>query len=257
MIVYLDGIILLNFFVDLLLLIGTNSLCGYPPGWGRTAISAVLGGVYAGLCFVPQLRFLRGIIWRFVFLGLMGWIAFGVSRSALRRSVVFAFLSMSLGGMALCLGLGNTWSVPISALLLCLLCVLGFRDRIGSRTFVPVELSYEGKRVKLTALQDTGNMLRDPVTGRSVLVIGAEIATQLTGLSSNQLRNPVESLAETQLPGLRLIPYHALGQPNGLLLAMKMKDVTIGRWKGSSLVAFAPDGLSREGTYQALTGGAS
>jgi len=34
-----------------------------------------------------------------------------------------------------------------------------------------------------------------------------------------------------------------------------MENVTIDKWKGSTLVAFAPMGLDAEGTYQALTGG--
>ncbi len=257
MIVYLDGIMLMNFLVDFLLLIGTNRLCGYPMGWGRTVAAAALGAGYAGACFVPQLRFLSYVFWRFIFLGLMAWVAFGISRSALRRAAIFVFLSMSLGGVALCFGRGDALSVLISALLICVLCVVGFRDRVGSRSFVPVELYYGGKRVRLTALHDTGNMLRDPVTGRSVLVIAAEVATQLTGLTCNQLKSPIEALSQAQVPGLRLVPYHALGQPNGLLLALRMQDVRIGKWKGSSLVAFAPDGLSSEGTYQALTGGAA
>ena len=41
----------------------------------------------------------------------------------------------------------------------------------------------------------------------------------------------------------------------GRLLAMRLQQVRIGSWKGSCLVAFAPDGLSRDGAYQALTGG--
>ena len=111
--------------------------------------------------------------------------------------------------------------------------------------------------MRMTALQDTGNTLCDPVTGRPVLVVGVEIAQQLTGLTQQQLRCPVEAIAEAPLPGLRLIPYRAVGQPSGLLLALRLQDVRIGNWKGSSLVAFAPDGLSREGAYQALTGGAT
>ena len=35
------------------------------------------------------------------------------------------------------------------------------------------------------------------------------------------------------------------------------KNVKIGNWQGSTLVAFAPESLSAEGAYQALTGGVS
>jgi stage II sporulation protein GA (sporulation sigma-E factor processing peptidase) len=105
----------------------------------------------------------------------------------------------------------------------------------------------------LTALQDTGNTLRDPITGRQVLVVGADVAQKLTGLTVQQLKKPVENVG--LLPGLRLIPYRAVGQEAGLLLALKLPQVKIGTWQGNSLVAFAPEGLSPDGAYQALTGG--
>jgi stage II sporulation protein GA (sporulation sigma-E factor processing peptidase) len=119
--------------------------------------------------------------------------------------------------------------------------------------FVPVELSYGGEKVTLTALQDTGNSLRDPLTGQPVLVIGANAAQKLTGLTPEQIRDPAKAL--TALPGLRLVPYRAVGRQNGMLLALKMDNVKIGAFRGSRVVAFAPEGLGENGEYQALTGG--
>lgn len=253
--VYLDVVILLNFLVDFLLLLGTNRLCGYPMGWGRAALAAGLGGIYGGVCLLPGFTFAGNFLWRCVSLALMAVIAFGLTGSALRRGLVFALLSMALGGVALGLGDGGFWALVAGAACIFALCALGFRGRIGGKNYVPVELSYGENRVRLTALQDTGNTLRDPVTGKPVLVIGADAAHKLTGLSRQQLQNPVESMGA--LPGLRLIPYRAVGKSGGLLLAMRLRDVKIGSWQGSSLVAFAPEGLSPEGAYQALTGGAA
>ncbi len=257
MIVYLDAVALLNFLVDYLLLLGTNRLCGYPPGWGRSALSAVLGGIYGAVCMLPRFRFLGNTLWRIVSLGLMGWIAFGCSKSALRRTVVFVLLCMALGGLAQGLGAGGVVSVVASAAALCGMCILGFRDHPGSVSYVPVELSYGDKQLRLTALCDTGNTLMDPVTGKPVLVVGAEVAQQLTGLTQQQLRSPINAMQQSSVPGLRLIPYRSVGQPVGMLLALRFPQVRIGNWQGSSLVAFAPDRLCNDGQYQALTGGAA
>jgi stage II sporulation protein GA (sporulation sigma-E factor processing peptidase) len=164
---------------------------------------------------------------------------------------------MALGGIALGVGNGGLGSLVAAAAGISLICAVGFREKLGSVSYVPVYLSYGGKSVRLTALCDTGNTLRDPVTGRSVLVVGADVAQQLTGLTKQQLQSPVQTMSQAPLSGLRLVPYHAVGQDSGLLLALRMQDVIIGKWKGSSLVAFAPQGLSMEGNYQALTGGAA
>ena len=255
MTVYLDVVVLLNFLVDYLLLLGTNRLCGYPPGWGRCALAAAVGGLYGGACLLPETYFLGNILWRIVCLGLICLIAFGMHISALRRGMVFLLLSMALGGIAVGIGNGGIGSLLAAALCVCMMCMLGFRERLGSVSYIPVDISFRGKRVRLTALCDTGNTLRDPVTGRSVLVVCSDVAQQLTGLTKQQLCEPVQTMTHAPLMGLRLIPYSSIGQQDGLLLAMRIQDVKIGRWKGSSLVAFAPDGLSKEGNYQALTGG--
>lgn len=255
MTVYVDLVMLLNFLVDFLLLMGTNSLCGRPPGWKRAALAAALGGVYGGACLLPGFHFLGNTLWRLVSLALISGIAFGFSVSGLRRGIVFVLLSMALGGIALGLGSSGVVSLIAAAAGVFLMCFLGFRNKLGAASYVPVELRYGGKSVQLTALCDTGNTLRDPVTGKPVLVVGAQIAQQLLGLTPQQLQSPAAAVTEAPLPGLRLIPYRAVGQPGGLLLALRLPQVRIGTWKGSSLVAFAPDGLSADGEYQALTGG--
>ena len=249
--VYLDIAIALNAVIDFLLIVGSNRLCGYPLGGKRAALAAAVGGLYGGACLIPGIAFLGGFFWRLLFLAVMAAIAFGVTKSAVRRAIVFILLSMALGGAAQCIGKGGIPGLIAAAGAICLMCAFGFRGRIGQSRFLPVELSYGGKQMHLTALCDTGNMLRDAVTGRPVLVVGAEVAQKLLGLSGEQIASPVETVGT--LPGLRLIPYRSVGKKGGMLLGMRFSQVRIGDQRGSTLVAFAPEGLS--GEYQALTGG--
>ena len=252
MTVYLDGVLLLNFLVDALLLLAAGRLCGCPVKVTRAIAGGALGGVYAAVCLLPGFGFLGNLLWRTISLAAMASIAYGWSLSAMRRSLVFVFLCFALGGVVTGLDRGGILGILSAAAILCFLCFVGFRGRVGSATCIPVELCYDKKCLRITALQDTGNTLRDPVTGQQVLVIGADTAQKLTGLTRAQLQNPVESLGV--IPGLRLIPYHSVCG-NGFLLALRLEGVKIGTWQGSTVVAFAPDGLSREGAYQALTGG--
>ena len=254
MTVYLDGVFLLNFLVDFLLLLAAGRLCGVPVRLHRALAGAAFGGIYAGACLLPGFYFLGNALWRTVSLTAIALIAYGISRSALRKGLVFAFLSLALGGAVMGMGQGGFLGIVCAAGVVCLMCWFGFRGRIGGASYIPVELTHRGKQIHLTALQDTGNTLRDPVTGHQVLVVGADVASKLTGLTREQLQRPVESMGA--LPGLRLIPYRSVGG-SSFLLAMRFQDVKIGKWKGSTLVAFAPDGLNSEGTYQALTGGAT
>ena len=252
---YQYTVVLLKFLVDFLLLVSANRLCGYPPGWIRAAIAAAVGALYTASCLLPELYFLGNIIWRIVTLLLMSWAAYGANKSGLRRGVIFLLLSMALTGASLMIGRRSSWSMLAAAGMLFLLCAIGFRNRIGHMGYVPVELYYGDRHLTLTALHDTGNMLFDPVSGKPVLIVCAKTAQKLTGLTEKQLKDPVSVMEKPPLPGLRLVPYRSIGQSGGLLLALRLQQVKIGSWSGSSLVAFAPDKLCADGAYQALTGG--
>ena len=255
MAVYLDMVVLLNFLVDFLLILGTNRLSGFPPDWKRTAWASVLGGIYGGACLLPGFRFLGNTLWRLVSLGMMASIAFGWDRGSVKRGGVFLILSMALGGMAMSFGSGDLFTLVLAAGIIWLLCRAAFGSGVGEREYTPLEITYCGKTERILALRDSGNTLRDPITGEQVLLISGEVASRLTGLTEAQLRTPLETLARRPVPGLRLIPYRAVGNAGGMLLAMRFEDVKIGsRWQ-SAIVAFAGEGLG-QGSYQALTGGA-
>lgn len=254
--VYVDIVAAINFLVDFLLILGTNRLAGFPPGWGRAAKAATLGGAYGGVCMLAPLRFLGGTLWRLIVLAGIALIAFGWNRGAVQRGAVFILLSMALGGIAAALGRGSFPTLMLAAGGMLLLCRTAFRGSVGQKEYVPVELTWRGRTLSLIALRDTGNSLRDPITGEQVLVAGADVATELVGLTAAQLSRPVELLASGAYPGLRLIPYHAVGVAGGMLPALRFADAKIGDRTESPLVAFAPEALSSGGVYRMLTGGA-
>ncbi len=252
--VYLDLVVLLNFLVDWLLLCGSSKLCGYPTKQKRLVLAAVLGAAYAGLCLLPGWHFLAGGLWHLLALGAMGAIGFGLSKGAMRRSVVFFLLSMALGGLATGLGSGGIWTLALAAIGLWALCCLGFGGSIGS-SYVPVTILHRGQRLQLTALVDTGNSLHDPLSGRPVLVAREEIAGKLLGLSAEQLRSPIQTMGSGACKGLRLIPYHAVGVSCGFLLAFSPEGVWIDGKKTDHLVAFTPNKIGQGQAFEALAGG--
>lgn len=255
MVVYADLAILLNFTVDLCLLLGTNRLCGYRSAWKRMIPAAMLGSVYGAVCLLPGMRFLGNLLWRTVVLGGMSVIAFGPTVSGLRRGIVFVFLSMALGGVALGIDKSGFWGITASAAALCLLCVFGFRMPIGRTRYVPVQLLYRGKRMAVTAMMDTGNLLLDPLTGQQILLVGADVGRSLAGLTDQQLQDPVAAVQSRRLSGARLIPYRTVSRGSGMLLALNLDEVRVDGQPAGRLVAFAPEVLCRESSYQALVGG--
>jgi len=250
---YVLTVVFLRFMVDFLLLLGASRLCCYPGEPVRCVFGAAIGALYSGVCMLPQISFLGGFLWRSIFILLTCWCAFGANKSGMQRGVVFWLLQMALGGVAGGLERENLLGLALASIGISLLFMLVFRCGIGNKRYVPVELCYGGRQMKITALYDTGNMLTDPVSGLPVLVVGADAAQMLTGLTQEQLRKPVESVGS--IPGLRLIPYKTIGMESGFLLGIRLQQVRIGSRWGSQVVAFAPERVGSEGTYQALAGG--
>ena len=127
--IYLDLAVILNFLVDFLLLVGTNRIAGFPNGIKKCLLSGLLGGIYAGACFIPGFYFLGNGLWRMVCLLLMGGIAFGWNRSGIQRGALFLLLSMALGGIASGLNTKSFWKLVGAGMLVFLLCRMGFQPK--------------------------------------------------------------------------------------------------------------------------------
>lgn len=253
--IYIDLVAALNCAVDFLLILGTNRLAGFPPGCARAAWAAVLGGIYGGMCLIPEFAFLGYPQWRAVSLCLISLVAFGCNRSALHRGGIFVLLSMALGGIAVGIGHDGLTALMFSAFLMLLLCCFSFRGHVGRREYIPVTLWWRDREINIIALKDTGNTLHDPVTGEQVLVAGADVCAKLLGLTEHQIKHPVETLASGAIPGLRLIPYHTVGQPGSMLLAVRILKARVGNRVMQPLVAFAPEEIAHGEMYQMLAGG--
>lgn len=235
------------FLVEFVLLLGAGRLWGCFPELWRCIAGAMVGMVYTAACMIPGFRFLGSFLWRMVFAVLAGMTAYSGN---LRQSVRFALLLLGVSLLAEAVEVENLPAAGLAAAGLWMLCGAARQGR----TFIPLELSREGKQLNLTALRDTGNTLRDPVTGEQVLVLSPEAAFLLTGLTARQLRSPLDTLQRRPIPGLKLIPYRAVGS-SGFLLGLRFPDAKIGGRRRSVVAAFAPEGPGRGDGYQALAGG--
>lgn len=238
------GVLLVAWLVNFLLLWAVGKFTNTNLQPMKVLIAALLGAIIIGVSLLPGINLLHSHWSRGLLLLLMSVVAFGFQRKVVWQFGLFALLHFSVGGLT------AQTTEPLRMMLgtvgISLVCLL---TREKNR-LIPVELSYGHTHLHLTALYDTGNTLLDPVTGQGVLILDASTSQTLTGLSPKQLANPVEFIGE--IPGLRLIPYHTVGN-SGFLLAMKLPQVKIGNRQESIVVAFAPQCFGKD--YQALTGG--
>ena len=163
---------------------------------GRLAGAAGLSALLTTLAAVLAMTRLRlTLLLLSLLTPLLAWP--GVPKALRRRLPAAALLlSMALAG---CVRLLHNLSLPYSLALLAACCLMpalsGSTPRRAQVCCATVELMHQGHIVTLTALVDTGNLLRDPLTGLPVIVVSRRAARKLTPLPApGQL-----------LPGMRLI----------------------------------------------------
>ena len=247
---YVGFVMLLNLAVCYLLLLGTNCLCGHPLDGKRALTGAAVSSAYSGVCLLPAPAWIGSMALRLLVLALTAVMTFGLDRRAIFRSAVYMLLMLAVG--LLTSGFDKVGGAELMTAVICIVALLLLRSEKNPSYLVTMDLQYGGKQMCVKALADTGNGLRDPVTGESVIVVSPDVAGVFTGLTRKQLSSPLDSLH--LIPGLRLIPYRTVGKERGFMLALRFENVKIGNRSGNWLVAFAPEGLGAEGRFQALTG---
>lgn len=243
----------LTLLVDFLLLKGTSGCLRIHIRMPRMVVAALAGGLSAAACFLPGFGFLGHVHWRVIFIILTGVIAFWEQKKWLSLLLLFTALHLALDGIAVGIGRGGIWSVLVCGGFVVLLRVMD-RQQHSSR-YSSVRITHRGRTVALTALMDTGNTLCDPVSGHEVLVVDAEVAKKLLGLSMESLKHPLQTLACGSVPGLRLIPYHSVGNPNGMMLGIRAEELLVNGEPCERIIGFAPQRIGMGNGYEALAGG--
>jgi len=259
-ILYLDAWFVLNLLCDYLLCLLTARCAGLYLRRGRYALAALLGAVYAcaaclpgfGVLTLPGSKLLCG--------GAMAWIAFGGERQALRCVLLFFAVAAGFGGALTLLAGSGGGLLPLSfrALALSFLFCYGLGTllfrwhgllREGRTHAVTVE--HAGRSARFCAMRDTGNLLRDPLTGARVLVAAPEALRPLFGEDTALLAS-VDPAAlpelSRQIPSLRgrvrLLPYSAVGNGHALLPVFRPDRILLdGREQRGVLLAVSPQAV--------------
>lgn len=269
-VVYIDSVFVLNALMDAVVLLAAAQLGGIPIKRRRYFAAAVLGGCYAVCVFLPGCEVL-GTVPGKLFAGiLVALVAFGGERYFLRRLLLFFAVSCGLAGCVMALGMmiggvprergvfytnvdaGVLLAASVAAYGVLTLAFRASAEKHVKGLLVPVTLAWGDRRVRLTALCDTGNALRDPVTGYPVLVAESLCLRDLfptelrwiTGTAA--LQSPVDLAGRLGVEGarFRLIPYHAVGVAGAMLLAVRTDWGEVGGKRYQRLmVALSPTGL--------------
>ena len=239
--IYIDSLFLLNLVIDYLLLLVSARVCGVVLKRRRYALAALIGALYAVGIYVPGLEWLSFPAVKLCLWLIMALAAFGGEEGVLRCGVVFAAVSAAFGGFIWALQLaGGRPAFDMRTLVLSfVLCygllrlVFGGKARLAEQKRIPVKLSFLGRECELMALVDTGNQLRDPISGKPVMVVSPHALSHLfaehnalldmDGVDMLRCADSIEELRGK----FRLIPYSSVGG-SGLLCAFQPDKAAAG-----------------------------
>lgn len=221
---YVDSLLLINFVMNLylLILVKRSSLCTATPG--RLIGGAAFGAVAYFLPFI-----LPGPAWFKLILGMvlgtagMICIAFWVVsvRSFFRILEKMLIYSFFLGGMLLFLirsipalgnGLTNIFSIMGIGGAGFLFLTRFLKDKKKNHSLCRATLIRKGDKMTVAALMDSGNSLIEPISGKPVSIIE---------------KNIFQSLWKEEVSGYRAIPYHSIGKKRGILQGYLLQELLI------------------------------
>lgn len=270
--VYVDLYFLVNASMDLLCLATTAAILHRPMRRWRLLAGAVLGGIWSVTVLLCGIDGAIGVALDLLAAILLCAVAFserGSSAGRLLRSAgAFALLSALMGGlMTVLYRFLNRLELPLEALqgddlsawmLALLAAVAGVVTLHGGRLLrrstavrdVLLEITVEGRTARLRALVDTGDLLTDPLSGRSVVLVEpAALASVLPPGLADALARPDRATAR-YARRLRLIPTHtatgdamlAAFAPDRLVVITKKERSTV-----NDLIAPVPLGDTAHG----------
>lgn len=143
------------------------------------------------------------------------------------------------------------------------------KNKISSKDiFYNIQIFIEGEKIETSAMIDTGNMLKEPITNTPVIVvehillydiIPKQILNNIDEILSGNLESIEEELREKYLTKLKFIPFSSIGKANGMLLGIKADKIIIRNEEENKeiekvILAIYNKSLTKRGEYRALLG---
>ena len=242
--IYIDVVFAANLLMDYLLLRLVAKFLRCRVSHRRCLAAAVLGAI--GSCMLIWIPSENTPVITVV---LHGFFALGMLRIGLKIQkgalLLKAFLMLYLTAF-LCGGFWEAVSgertLTIRVFLLCVFVVYTGTStfifaadsiRAGRRNIYPVTLGYQGKVQSAYGLYDSGNLLEDPVSGRPVSIIDAELLEKILPREHAEvLKNLNEDPKELRSTGIADLKPHYLslktvGKSPQIFLAVRLDDLCI------------------------------
>lgn len=254
-VVYIDVLFLVNFFMDYIILTLTGNILKIRTRILRRCLGAALGATcYCIMLFLPMEYRMWGSMGMMLMAAMvMGRLVFSLKKpkKLLSFLMIFHATAFFLGGTVTAIyhytrlgyyirkavkGDDNAQIITgvlagmvLAACVLMKILLSCIRERHREAAlYYEVELHMGDKKKSATALLDTGNHLKEPVSHKPVILADITLAGELL---DEKTKEAIQDFYRTgnlaEIERLRLIPYHSVGRKHGILVAVFIDSLSV------------------------------
>lgn len=289
--IYLDIIFFENLIMNSIILYATSIILKLKPKLFRILISSAIGSIYSIILYITEMKIYSSIISKIILSIIMTYVAFNPQnvKKMWKQILIFYLTSFVFGGVALYLIyflkpqdilMKNGMYVGENILKIILLGgIVAFvvikislkiiKTKISSKDmYCNIKIKLNEKEVETTAMLDTGNLVKEPITNTPVIIVESsllyemlpkEILNNLEEVLNGNLSDIPEEIQEKYISKMRCIPFKSLGKENGMLLGIRADEIEVIKEDENKIIKNAIIGiydksLTKRGEYRALVG---
>lgn len=290
MTIYIDIIIVENLIMNYIILYATVLISKSPKSYLRMFLASLIGAVYATLEYILKVNIYSNIILKTILSIIIVYIAFNPQdvKKMCKQLVLFYVTTFTFGGIATYLiyvlkpqniiikngmyvGTYVLKVIFVGAIIGTIILAIAFKmakNKLTKKDMIcKVKIKLNGKEETVEAMVDTGNMLKEPITGTPVVVVERtslyellpkEILNNTESILGGDFEKIPEEIKNEYVPKLKLIPFASLGKQNGMLVGIKPEKIEVineqTEEEKNAIIGIYNKSLTKKGEYKALIG---
>lgn len=277
--------------MNAIILYATGILLKIKPNLIRLMLASIIGSIYAIIIYISEITIYTSVIAKFILSIIMVYVGFNPQniKKMWKQIFIFYFTSFVFGGVALYLiyfikpqnafvknglfvgeyALKVVFLGAIVAITIIKISIKIIKTKISSKDmYCTVKIKLNEKIIETTAMIDTGNLAKEPITNTPVIIVESsllynilpkQILDNAENILSGDLSKITEKIKKEYVTRLRCIPFSSLGKQNGMLLGIKADQIEVKKEDDEKIstnviIGIYDKSLTKRGEYRALIG---
>lgn len=291
MTVYVDVIFLENIIINYIILYVTGIISKTNIKQLKILLGSIIGATYAIIYYILNLKIYSSFIIKIILSIIIIYVSFNPKKFKIlfKQVILFYLISFVFAGATIgiiymvnfqnitiqngvLVGNYTIRTILIGIIIAYFLVMIGekiIKTKFSKKDMIcDIEVSFENKKIKTKALIDTGNMLKEPITNTSVIVleytllydiIPKPILDNLENILGGDLSKIPKDLQTEYISKFRVIPFSSLGKQNGILLGVKGENLIVNineeiKKIDKVIIGIYNKPLTKNGEYKGLLG---